>query len=458
MRSKEEQFSRSIDFKFGDMLTNEELFKNIWDNKLLHFCNDFNSMEDLKEAISTPDSYNDITGVLKFKDHSSNVVNTRNGIRITTNQPKRFKRAVFLVGLCTTFGVGADDSHTIASFLQRKLNERASKEKFIVYNYGYFAGNWRTGEDDKLIPILSSLPTKKGDVVFLYYDMPLVKGLPFCDLTLKSDRPHSYGEIFLDVGHYAANGNKMIADGLFDFLKEHKFFKNATMKIMRQGAKDTPNIDANDTKEAELLTNYKKELAKFYDENIRPKVGAIVMNANPFTYGHRFLVETALKNSDYLIVFVVEEDKSEIPFKDRIALVRENTADLPNVFVMPSGEFIISAKTFSEYFAKESIQEQKIDTSKDVTLFAKEIAPTLGISVRFAGKEPTDKITAQYNEDMAKILPQYGLEFIEIERSKTDKGEIISASTVRKLAKERDFEKLKSLVPPATLRYLKGKY
>ncbi|MBQ1914890.1 MAG: [Selenomonadaceae bacterium] len=45
--------------------------------------------------------------------------------------------------------------------------------------------------------------------------------------------------------------------------------------------------------------------------------------------------------------------------------------------MIPSGQFIISTRTFKEYFNKESLQEHRIDTSLDVTMFAKEIAPCL---------------------------------------------------------------------------------
>ena len=435
------------------MLSNEKLLKVIWNRKIFQFCNDFNSMEDLKESLSTPDSYEDFNRVLKLKDHSSNVVNTRNGIRVTTDQPKNHKRAVFLLGGCGNFGIGADDSHTIASFLQRKFNELTPNEGFIVYNYGRYVNS----DYDRLFPLLLSLPIKKDDIVLFEYQYFFDGDIPFCNLTHKSDRPHNYGEIFLDKSHLTANGYRMTADGIFDFLKEHDFFRNATMKITRRGTKPLYNDRTKITKENEILTNYKNELKEFFKEKILPTVGAIVMNANPFTYGHRYLVEEALKECDYLIVFVVEEDKSSIPFKDRFNLVKENLADLPRALVRRSGEFIISSKTFAEYFCKESIQEQKIDTTLDVTLFAKEIAPCLNISVRFAGKEPTDNITRQYNEDMAKLLPQYGIRFVELERKTTENGEIISASTVRSLAEKKEFEKLKSFAPPATVEYLKNK-
>ena len=208
--------------------------------------------------------------------------------------------------------------------------------------------------------------------------------------------------------------------------------------------------------ENEELHHYKDKLESFYRRTISPKIGSIVMNCNPFTVGHRYLVEQALKRCDHLIVFVVEEDKSVFPFAERIELVRKNLADLKNVSVIPSGQFIISSRTFQEYFNKESLQEHKIDTSLDVTMFGKEIAPCLNISMRFAGEEPLDNVTRQYNESMARILPSYGVKFIEIPRMKYQ-GRPVSASEVRRLAEAKQFDKLKKLVPPITLRYLRRK-
>ncbi|EFA28598.1 ABC transporter, ATP-binding protein, partial [Haemophilus influenzae HK1212] len=38
--------------------------------------------------------------------------------------------------------------------------------------------------------------------------------------------------------------------------------------------------------------------------------GSIVMNANPFTLGHRYLIEQALQQCDHLHLFIVGEDAS----------------------------------------------------------------------------------------------------------------------------------------------------
>ena len=103
------------------------------------------------------------------------------------------------------------------------------------------------------------------------------------------------------------------------------------------------------------------------------------------------------------------------------------------------------------------MQERTIDTSLDVTLFGKEIAPCLGITTRFAGEEPFDKVTAQYNQSMRKLLGQYGIEFVEIPRLKSA-NEPISASKVRRLASDGNFAAMKKLVPPLTLKYLKKFY
>ena len=99
----------------------------------------------------------------------------------------------------------------------------------------------------------------------------------------------------------------------------------------------------------------------------------------------------------------------------------------------------------------------QVDSSEDVEIFGKEIAPTLGITIRFAGEEPKDNVTRQYNETMKEILPRYGVEFHEIPRKKLGE-EPISASSVREALKVGDFDKIKNLVPETTLKYLRERY
>ncbi len=114
-------------------------------------------------------------------------------------------------------------------------------------------------------------------------------------------------------------------------------------------------------------------------------------------------------------------------------------------------------RTFSEYFNKSTLQDEIIDASKDVVLFAQEIAPAMHITVRFAGSEPFDNVTRQYNRTLAGILPKYGIEFEEIERLEID-GEAVSASRVRALLDNREWSEIERLVPVSTFNYLKEKF
>jgi len=183
-------------------------------------------------------------------------------------------------------------------------------------------------------------------------------------------------------------------------------------------------------------------------------IGAVVINANPFTLGHRYLCEYAAKKVDFLYVFVVEEDVSDFPLFVRKQLVEAGTADIGNLAVVSSGKLIISKVTFSDYFTKKDEGKEKIDVSKDVEFFSNYIAPACHITVRFVGEEPFDYVTRSYNEAMKEIFPTKGIQVIEIPRKKKNDN-IISATRVRKYYKEKNWEQLKELLPDTTYQYLK---
>lgn len=181
--------------------------------------------------------------------------------------------------------------------------------------------------------------------------------------------------------------------------------------------------------------------------------GAIVMNCNPFTKGHRYLIEVASVQVERLFVFVVEEDKSFFSFQDRFEMVKRGCADLDNVTVLPSGRYVLSALTLPGYFEKDDLQNTVLDASADLELFAYQIAPVLHIKKRFVGTEPADHFTAQYNQEMKRILPKAGIELVEIERIK-ERQQVVSASLVRKALQEKRVKDIEALVPKSTFDYL----
>lgn len=183
------------------------------------------------------------------------------------------------------------------------------------------------------------------------------------------------------------------------------------------------------------------------------KAGAIVMNCNPFTKGHKYLVEQAASKVDTLYVIVVEEEKSLFSFADRFAMAKAGTEHLKNVVLFSGGRYAVSALTFPSYFTGEA-NLAKAHSAMDAEIFAQHIAPALGVSVRFVGTEPFSQVTAVYNEALKERLPKYGIEVTEIERL-TDGAVAISASRVRKCYEAGDIEGLAALVPDTTLNYIK---
>jgi len=127
---------------------------------------------------------------------------------------------------------------------------------------------------------------------------------------------------------------------------------------------------------------------------------AIVMNANPFTLGHQYLVETAARQSSHLYVFVVSEDRSFFNTNDRMEMVKRGVSHLPNVTVLPTRDYMVSSATFPSYFLKEKadLEVAKVQATLDATLFLENIVPTLQLTKRYVGQEPLSPVTSVYND------------------------------------------------------------
>ncbi|MGT2667186.1 [citrate (pro-3S)-lyase] ligase [Streptococcus rifensis] len=183
-------------------------------------------------------------------------------------------------------------------------------------------------------------------------------------------------------------------------------------------------------------------------------VAAVVMNANPFTLGHLYLVEKAAQENDLVHLFIVSEDSSLVPFSVRKELVKSGTAHLDNLIYHDTDSYMISQSTFPSYFQKDSEAVIRSQASVDLHIFG-QIAKKLGIQKRYVGEEPHSFVTNLYNQVMADILPQVGISFVLVPR-KAISSNPISASTVRQLIQQGDFESLKDLVPESTLAYFKS--
>lgn len=182
-------------------------------------------------------------------------------------------------------------------------------------------------------------------------------------------------------------------------------------------------------------------------------VGAIVANCNPFTKGHRYLIETAANQCSLLHVFVLSTEQEWLTAKERYEMVRRGTEDIPNVILHTTSDYLISPAVFPSYFLKKGTDVSRIQCELDVQIFVKYIAKELSISKRFVGTEPYDKITSGYNEMLKRMLPSAGIEVVEVERN-TWQGEYISASVVRRGILQNECKYL-SMLPDTTIGYLR---
>ena len=215
--------------------------------------------------------------------------------------------------------------------------------------------------------------------------------------------------------------------------------------------------------------------------------GIIVMNANPFTLGHRYLIEQAAQQVDHLYVIPVKEERSLFPYAERKAMIEQSLSTLRSTrrgafvakrrknsplgpkgrfqseagkelstkigAVLSGSDYAISAATFPTYFLKQLSDAADTQMLLDIDIFCRHIAPALGATVRFVGSEPTDALTRRYNELLAEQLPKHGLRLKEIPRLQT-KQTPISATTVRSLMAQGMFVEAAKLVPPTTIPYL----
>lgn len=208
------------------------------------------------------------------------------------------------------------------------------------------------------------------------------------------------------------------------------------------------------------LTRYCQSLAA--QRQPGQTIGSVVMNANPFTFGHQYLAQQAADACDWLHVFVVGENSSLITYEDRYALVCEGLKDLPRTTVHPGSIYMISKATFPSYFLKDRGIVDQCHTALDLIIFREHVAPALGITHRFVGTEPFCPVTRKYNQDMKHWLmfaPSVApvVEVVELER-KAQSQRAISASEVRRCLRADDFSHMAELVPQATIDLLRAKY
>ncbi|MDN5998399.1 MAG: [citrate (pro-3S)-lyase] ligase [Lacticaseibacillus paracasei] len=201
------------------------------------------------------------------------------------------------------------------------------------------------------------------------------------------------------------------------------------------------------------LTDYVASLEK--QQRPEKPAAAIVMNANPITRGHAYLIETAAKANPVVYVFVLSAERSLFTADERLALVRKVAARWPNVVVLPTNDYMVSNTTFPSYFLKERADADvaAVQARLDAALFKQAIAPVLGITRRYVGEEPLSPVTAIYNRELAATFGS-AIELIVVPRLMID-GDVVSATRVRGAMAQQDWKTVQQLVYPEVYQEIK---
>lgn len=431
----------------------------------------YGNNEECKKYICSPE-YKNCLKVRKIKNHygladsKGKYLNIIGGKRITLNAPTKNINSIYMFGPCTIMGQYVSDKYTIENFMQKRIN-KDFPNTYKVENCGLI------GDIINDFEYILDTEFKYGDIVILerefderFKSIIRRNNCSYNELSNIFNRPHNIGHWMVNqCTHINHNGNRAIAKYIYSLIKKN-LTKNLDKKSIYNKKSDDDKIQFHSEKDTQQDTFIKEnpdfipylETLKAISKDKRDKgqkIGSLNMNCNPFTLGHRYLVEESAKKVDHLYLFVVEEDASEFSFKDRYEMVKRGVADIENVTVLKTGKWMCSKFTFPDYFDKDDIQDKIIlNPTKDIDLYGKYIAPALGATIRFAGEEPFDLITRQHNDFMRNTLPKYKIEFCEIPRKTLEDGQVISASKVRKLLKNKEFEEMKKFLPNTTYEYL----
>lgn len=186
--------------------------------------------------------------------------------------------------------------------------------------------------------------------------------------------------------------------------------------------------------------------------NQTSRIAAVVVNANPFTRGHRYLIEKAATENDFVYVFVVAQDVSLFTTAERQMLVSKSVADLKNVVVVSGGDYMVSYLTFPSYFIHDETTVIDYQTTLDARLFKNIIAPARHITRRYVGSEPLSETTAHYNQTLAREFDD-SIELTIVPRLNSQR-QVVSARAVREAIATDNRQVWTEMVPETTALFI----
>lgn len=194
-------------------------------------------------------------------------------------------------------------------------------------------------------------------------------------------------------------------------------------------------------------------------------LSCVVLNANPFTTGQKYLVQLAASRSSKVLVFVIqnrpeagakgnhENTGIEFSFQDRMHMVKDGLSDIEKVIILPSGPYLISRSDFPEGFLSEDLGPAPAHAVLDSMVFC-HVCLSLGIKTAFAGDEPRDELSEIHLNALRQECRKNNINLKVAERKRLGER-YMTSSLARQAIADKDVDELKQIVPQTTLSYLK---
>ena len=436
--------------------TIEELLQDT--SLIRHFCG--TDLESWRFISSHRYDLNQLSKVVSNGIHNCLLDSTEPGFiivdgkRWTEDNPEQATRTVHVFGPCIVQGLCVVDSKTIPSYLRGFIKDGGGPN-IRVENHGVAYGK------DLLNDLLYMMatPVKGGDIViwfsgFTETEESILTQQSVPLLNVKQIALQMAGGMLNNPFHCNAESNRIYAsiiyDSVYDWLAASALDTVPVDMISHDRIPLKINPDA--ILDSHDLRDYLTDISRLDFHQPDKTKGCVVLNANPCTNGHVFLIEEALKQVDLLYVFLVEESKGSFSYIDREYMLSENFKDNPRIRILSGGKVLTSELGFPEYFNRESTPK-RINPLLNHKIFAFRIAPLLGITHRFFGSEPYDRVTQELNHTAEQFLPKNGIDVTIIDRCKVH-GDIISAKTVRDLYSNKKLYELAEFVPTSTFSRL----
>ncbi len=389
-------------------------------------------------------------GICKLTDSSNEFCKASNGTRFTTDKTSFYKHSIYTFGACFVYGAIVDDKHTLASCMQRFVNQDG--KDYELLNYG--ARNLSIFESLRIARTLFLTKFDKLIFVISEEECKFIQKFGFSNIFFLQEFFDSteIHDFFLDEPiHCNHICTEKIAKFIYDKLKPNLVDKpklNNTTPIQKENL-----FKSSLNQMQENVDAYIKYLKKFRVE--KENCSIILTHANPFTLGHYKLVEYASKHSEHVFVSVADDDNWFSP-KDRYEMAFQSCKKLPNVTVFSARDDLISSKLYLPgYFERDENPHAAGNTSGLLDFIANVLKPALNIKERFLGSEPFDAFTQKMNEESAKILPQYGIKSTEVPRFENANGIPYSGKIVRNALKRKDWDTIRQMVTPETEKILR---